>query len=92
MVSNRPSIVGSASTRPRHRGSGGVVSGSSGNPESVEEEFRRLVNLAEEVELRLAEGADSEVRAVRTDAPPSIAEGFEDVVAEYYRKLSRSAQ
>ena len=63
-----------------------------GNPELVEAEFRNLVNLAEQVELRLQAGQDQVDTAVRTEAPPPITEGFEDVVAEYYRRLSRAAE
>jgi hypothetical protein len=65
-------------------------SGLTGNPELVEAEFRALVNLAEQLELKLSQGAGSEPSAVRTEAPAQAAQGFEDIVAEYYRRLSRS--
>jgi hypothetical protein len=66
--------------------------GVTGNPELIEQEFQALVNLAEQVELRLGGAGDdpSERAAVRAEAPPQIAEGYEDAVAEYFRRLSQS--
>ncbi len=68
--------------------------GLTGNPELVDQEFQRLMNLTEQLELRLAAngGANSERAAVRAQAPSPIAEGYEDAVAEYFRQLSRSGQ
>jgi hypothetical protein len=60
-----------------------------GNPELVEAEFQALVNLAEQLELRLQEGSGAQTSTVRTEAPVQAAQGFEDIVAEYYRRLSR---
>ena len=57
----------------------------------IEAEFRQLVNLADQLELRLAENAgDAQRAAVRSQAPTQVAPGFEESVAEYYRRLSRS--
>jgi hypothetical protein len=64
--------------------------GLTGNPELVEAEFRALVNLAEQLELKLRQVAGAEPSAVRTEAPVQAAQGFEDIVAEYYRRLSRT--
>jgi hypothetical protein len=62
-----------------------------GNPDLIEQEFQQLVNLAEQLELRLgAASGNSERAAVRAQAPTQVAPGFEDAVAEYYRRLSRS--
>ncbi|HEX7237576.1 MAG TPA: DUF4175 family protein [Gammaproteobacteria bacterium] len=62
-----------------------------GNPALIESEFQQLVNLADQLELRLAENAgDAERAAVRAQAPTQVAPGFEESVAEYYRRLSRS--
>ena len=62
-----------------------------GNPELIEQEFQQLVNLAEQLELKLAENGDTAERAaVRAQAPTQVAPGFEEAVAEYYRRLSRS--
>ena len=62
-----------------------------GNPELIEQEFQQLVNLAEQLELKLAENGDvTERAAVRAQAPTQVAPGFEEAVAEYYRRLSRS--
>jgi hypothetical protein len=62
-----------------------------GNPELIEREFQQLVNLAEQLELQLAEeSAGANRAAVRAQAPTEVAPGFEEAVAEYYRRLSRS--
>jgi hypothetical protein len=62
-----------------------------GNPELIEQEFQQLVNLAEQLELRLAAADEQAERAaVRAQAPTQVAPGFEEAVAEYYRRLSRS--
>ena len=62
-----------------------------GNPELIEAEFQQLVNLADQLELKLAENAGTAERAaVRSQAPTQVAPGFEESVAEYYRRLSRS--
>jgi hypothetical protein len=62
-----------------------------GNPDLIEQEFQQLVNLAEQLELRLAAADESVERAaVRAQAPTQVAPGFEEAVAEYYRRLSRS--
>lgn len=61
-----------------------------GNPELVEREYQNLVNLAEQVELSLKSGGDASETAVRTEAPTQVAQGFEESVAEYYRRLSRN--
>jgi hypothetical protein len=63
--------------------------GLTGNPELVEAEFRALVNLTEQLELALQERQDAAAAAVRTEAPAQAARGFEEIVAEYYRRLSR---
>ncbi len=67
--------------------------GLQGNPELLDQEFQRLVNLTEQLELKLAStGSNGERAAVRAQAPSQIAEGYEDAVAEYFRQLSRSGQ
>jgi hypothetical protein len=62
-----------------------------GNPELIEQEFQQLVNLAEQLELKLAAADETVERAaVRAQAPTQVAPGFEEAVAEYYRRLSRA--
>ena len=62
-----------------------------GNPELIEAEFQQLVNLADQLELKLAEDSGGTERAaVRAQAPTEVPPGFEESVAEYYRRLSRS--
>jgi hypothetical protein len=68
--------------------------GLTGNPELLDQEFQRIVNLTEQLELKLAAngGTSGERAAVRAQAPSQIAQGYEDAVAEYFRQLSRSGQ
>jgi hypothetical protein len=64
-----------------------------GNPDLLEQQFQRLVNLTDQLELKLTANNDKAERAsVRSQAPPQIAEGYEDAVAEYFRRLSRGTQ
>jgi hypothetical protein len=46
--------------------------------------------LTEQLELALQERENVETAAVRTEAPAQAARGFEEIVAEYYRRLSRA--
>src|SRR5690606_3379941 len=65
----------------------------SGNPALIEAEFQALVNLTEQLELRVAAANNGSQRAaVRSQAPTQVAPEYEDAVAEYYRRLSRSEQ
>ena len=64
-------------------------SGLCGNPELIEAEFQALVNLTEQLELTLAAKNAAERASIRAEAPARIAEGYEDAVAEYFRRLSR---
>jgi hypothetical protein len=66
--------------------------GLTGNPELIDQEFQSLVNQTEQLELKLGDGNEQRERAaVRAEAPAQIAEGYEESVAEYFRRLSRSA-
>jgi hypothetical protein len=67
--------------------------GGNGNPELLDEQFQRLVNLTDQLELKLTANGDKNDRAaVRSQAPAQIAQGYEDAVAEYFRRLSRGSQ
>ncbi|HEX6997389.1 MAG TPA: hypothetical protein VF322_04540 [Gammaproteobacteria bacterium] len=61
-----------------------------GNPELVEQEFQRLLGLTEKLELRLRGEDQAEQVAIRTQAPPQVARGYEEAVAEYFRRLSQA--
>src|SRR5262249_2208545 len=64
-----------------------------GNADMLEQQFQRLVNLTDQLELKLTASNDKgEHAAVRSQAPPQIAQGYEDAVAEYFRRLSRGTQ
>ena len=57
----------------------------------VEEEYRAMLDLMEQLELQLAydEFGDGD-NAVRTEVPAGVAAEYEEAVAEYFRRLSRS--
>jgi ribosomal protein L29 len=65
--------------------------GLTGNPELIEQEFLAMLGLVEQLELQLA-GSElgSDESGVRTEAPAQVAQGYQDAVAEYFRRLSRS--
>jgi len=75
------------------RALGDALRGSiTGNPAMMDQELRSLVNLTEQLELKLAGGTSGAERAaVRAETPAAPAPGFEEAIAEYYRRLSRSA-
>ena len=76
------------------RALGDALRGSiTGNPALIDQQLQSLVNLTEQLELRLASGTTGAERAaVRAEAPAPPAPGFEEAIAEYYRRLSRSPQ
>ncbi|MEO8467021.1 MAG: hypothetical protein ABI640_16935 [Gammaproteobacteria bacterium] len=76
------------------RALGDALRGSiTGNPALVDQELQSLVNLTEQLELKLASGTSGAERAaVRAEAPSPAAPGFEEAIAEYYRRLSRAPQ
>jgi hypothetical protein len=70
----------------------GSISGR--DPALIEQQFQALMNMTEQLELKLTAtgGSDAERAAVRAAAPSPAAPGFEEAVAEYYRRLSRAPQ
>jgi hypothetical protein len=76
------------------RALGDALRGSiTGNPALIDQQLQSLVNLTEQLELKLASGTNGAERAaVRAEAPAPPAPGFEEAIAEYYRRLSRSPQ
>ncbi len=67
--------------------------GLTGNPELIEQEFLAMLNLVEQLELQLARSASgADESGVRTEAPPQVAQGYQDAVADYFRRLSRVEQ
>ena len=59
-----------------------------GNPAMVEQMHREVINSVDKLELQLQrEGLSSEAR---TGKPYAIPEGYQDSVAEYYRRLSKN--
>ena len=63
------------------------------NEAIVEQEYLAMLNLMEQLELQLvaADSAEGET-AVRTEAPAGVAAEYEEAVAEYFRRLSRSEE
>src|SRR5690606_27440877 len=65
--------------------------GLTGNEALIERELRSLQNLIDRTELELRAATDDRPAAsVRTEAPVRPVRGYEDAVAEYYRRLSRA--
>ncbi|HEY8519799.1 MAG TPA: hypothetical protein VIN61_06955 [Gammaproteobacteria bacterium] len=61
-----------------------------GNPELIEQEFQRLLGLTEKLELQLRGEGQGDQAAIRTEAPPQVARGYQEAVAEYFRRLSQA--
>lgn len=63
------------------------------NEAIVEQEYLAMLNLMEQLELQLVSGEPGEGEtAVRTEAPAGVAAEYEEAVAEYFRRLSRSEE
>ena len=63
------------------------------NEAIVEQEYLAMLNLMEQLELQLTSGEAAEGEtAVRTEAPAGVAAEYEEAVAEYFRRLSRSEE
>jgi len=63
------------------------------NQEIVEQEYLAMLNLMEQLELQLTASDTNEGEtAVRTEAPAGVATEYEEAVAEYFRRLSRSEE
>jgi hypothetical protein len=59
-----------------------------GNPQMVEHMHQEILNTVDQLELQLQrDGASSEARTGKPDAVPA---GYQDSVAEYYRRLSKN--
>jgi hypothetical protein len=67
--------------------------GLTGNPELIGQEFLAMLSLVEQLELQLTSSElGYDVGGVRTETPAQVAQGYEDAVAEYFRRLSRTAE
>jgi hypothetical protein len=63
-----------------------------GNPAALEELNQRLLAGIDTLELRLRRSLDDQRPGqIRTADPGTIPAGYEDAVAEYYRRLSGTA-
>ncbi len=62
-----------------------------GNPAMVEELYGRVLSDVDRLELQLRRQTGEEPGAeVRSDRPQTMPSGYQDAVAEYYRRLSKS--
>ncbi|HUN76834.1 MAG TPA: hypothetical protein VMU40_20155 [Steroidobacteraceae bacterium] len=62
-----------------------------GNPAMVEELYGRVVTQVDRLELQLRNDAgEPQTADVRSDRAPAVPPGYQDAVAEYYRRLSKS--
>jgi len=61
-----------------------------GNPAMVEELHSKVLNDVDKLELQLRRDPNQpQVGQVRTATPASVPAGYEDAVAEYYRRLGK---
>jgi hypothetical protein len=61
-----------------------------GNPAMVEELHTKVLNDVDKLELQLRRDPNEpQSGQVRTAASPSVPAGYEDAVAEYYRRLGK---
>ena len=56
---------------------------------SAEQEARRLDGEVAELELQLRRSADDQPGQVRSSKPFAVQDGYQEAVAEYYRRLSK---
>jgi hypothetical protein len=61
-----------------------------GNPAMVEQMHQEVLSSINRLELQLQR--DGIAPGARTKKPDSIPPGYEDTVAEYYRRLSKNQQ
>src|SRR5579871_5228905 len=62
-----------------------------GNPEMVEQLHTQVLNDVDKLELQLRRNADDpQPGQVRTSKSPTVPPGYQDAVAEYYRRLGRA--
>jgi hypothetical protein len=59
-----------------------------GNPAIVDQMQRELLGSLDRIELQLQRNGDAE--AVRTGKPSVVPEGYRDIAAEYYKRLSKN--
>jgi hypothetical protein len=62
-----------------------------GNPAMVEELHTKVLNDVDKLELQLRRDPNQpQVGQVRTATPANVPPGYQDAVAEYYRRLGKS--
>ena len=61
-----------------------------GNPEMVEALHDKVMNDVDKLELQLRRDPSSPQDQVRTGKSPDVPAGYQDAVAEYYRRLGKS--
>lgn len=60
-----------------------------GNPAMVEQLHTEVLSGVDKLELQLRRGTDDAVGQVRTTKPAAVPAGYQDAVADYYRRLSK---
>ncbi len=62
-----------------------------GNPEVVEQLHAQVMNDVDKLEMQIRRNADDpQTGQVRTSKTPAVPAGYQDAVAEYYRRLGKS--
>ncbi|MDX1404821.1 MAG: DUF4175 family protein [Woeseiaceae bacterium] len=62
----------------------------SGNPDLLDEEYRRALSLIEQMELALSRATNKNTIGLRANAADEIPEEHREIVADYYRRLGES--
>jgi hypothetical protein len=60
-----------------------------GNPAMVEQLHSEVLSGVDKLELQLRRTAEDQGGQVRTTKPVAVQEGYQDAVADYYRRLSK---
>ena len=61
-----------------------------GNPEMVEHLHTQVMNDVDKLELQIRRNSDDpQIGQVRTSKTPTVPPGYQDAVAEYYRRLGK---
>ncbi len=61
-----------------------------GNPAMVEQLHTQVLNDVDKLELQLRRNSDDQPGQVRSGNPATVPAGYQDAVAEYYRRLGKT--
>jgi hypothetical protein len=61
-----------------------------GNPELFEQLHSQMLGSVDRLELQLRQDAGPQTSQARTGKPPTVPPGYQEAVADYYRRLSKN--